>query len=252
VHRKESTVISRADAAEAAQKHFGCTAADLGLVEYDEVFVGWRVIPPPADLSRPPDVVSQATVVVDRETGEATPWGSLPADVVATQYLAHKAARDRFPPDVRAALEAAGWWPARDRAATVTSWLATPQVVAAFDGVDFHGPARAVLAEFGGLLLRQRGVQPPGGGDVPADGGFASRFFPIPDRAGADGIRSFTARTGIAAAPVGDHEDGPGDLVVDGDGRVFLLHWAGDYLVADSFDDAVVWMVRGGPLQPLE
>ena len=102
------------------------------------------------------------------------------------------------------------------------------------------------LAEFGGLRLPQRGV------GESADGGFASRFLPIPDRVGADGLRSFTARTGIAAAPIGDHEDGPGDLVIDGDGRVFLLHWADDYLVADSFDAALVWIVRGGPLLPLE
>jgi hypothetical protein len=245
VDRKESTVISRADAAEAVRELYGCAAADLGLAEYDEVFVGWRKVPP-AEPGRPPEVVGQAMAVVDKETGAVTPWGSLPADLVATQYLAHRAARDRFPPDVRAALEQAGWWPVRDRAAAVTAWLATPQVTAAFAGIDLHGPARLALAEFGGLRTTQRGP-----GDSP-DGGFASRFFPIPDRVGADGIRSFTTRTGIAVAPIGDHEDGPGDLVIDGDGRVFLLHWAGDYLVADSFDEALVWMVRGGPLRPLE
>jgi hypothetical protein len=224
----------------------------VGLAEYDEVFVGWRT-PPPTDPGRPPATVGGATVVVDRETGELAPWVSLPADLVARQFLAHRAARDRFPADVRAVLEAAGWWPARDRAAVVTAWLATPQVAAAFEGVDFGGPAWAALAEFGGLRLPQSGVVPPGPpAEAPADGGFASRFFPVSDRVGADGLRSFTARTGITAAPVGDHEDGPGDLVIDGDGRVFLLHWADDYLVANSFDEALVWMVRGGPLQPLE
>lgn len=243
MHRKESTVMSRADAAEAVRGYFGCTPAELGLAEFEEAFVAWRQV---AWSGPVPAVTTQPTVVVDKETGELTPWGALPADLVATQYAAHRAARDRFPPDVRAALETAGWWPARDRAAVVTAWLATPQVATAFAGIDLSGAALAALAEFGGLRISQRGV------GESADGGFASRFFPIPDRVGADGLRSFTARTGIAVAPVGDHEDGPGDLVIDGDGRVFLLHWADDYLVADSFDAALVWMVRGGPLSPLE
>jgi hypothetical protein len=237
-------VISRAEAAEAAQRYFTCAAPELGIAEYEETFVAWRQIP--SQDGAVPLVTGQPTVVVDRETGELTPWGSLPADLVATQYSAHKAAHDRFPPDVRAALQAAGWWPARDRAAVVTAWLATPQVAAAFHGIDFRGPAWPALAEFGGLRLPQRGL------GESADGGFASRFFPIPDRVGVDGLRSFIERTGIAAAPVGDHEDGPGDLVIDADGRVFLLHWGDDYLVADSFDKALVWMVRGGPLQALE
>ncbi|GAA1042228.1 hypothetical protein GCM10009557_67730 [Virgisporangium ochraceum] len=242
-------MISRADAAQAAQGHLRCAAADLGLAEYDDAFVVWREVPRDG---RMPAVTGQPTVVVDRETGELTPWGSLPADVIARQYTAHRAARDRFPPDVRSVLETAGWWPARDRTAAVTAWLETPQVATALAGIDLSGPARTVLAEFGGLRLPQRGVVPPGGAAESPDGGFASRFFPIPDRVGADGLRSFTARTGIAAAPVGDHEDGPADLVIDGDGRVFLLHWAGDHLVANTVDEAVVWMVRGGPLQPLE
>jgi hypothetical protein len=237
-------VISRADAAEAVRGHFGCAAGELGLAEYDEAYVAWRNVPHARDAV--PAVTGQPTVVVDKETGELTPWGSLPADLVVTQYTAHRAARDRFPPDVRTVLETAGWWPARDRSAVVTAWLATPQVTAAFAGIDLRGPAWPVLTEFGGLRLPQRGV-----GDS-ADGGFASRFFPIPDRVGADGLRSFTARTGIVAAPVGDHEDGPGDLVIDGDGRVFLLHWADDFLIADTFDAALVWLVRGGELRAFQ
>jgi hypothetical protein len=236
-------VISRTEAAEAARGFFGCTAAELSIAEYDETFVAWRQVVTAGGV---PAVTGQPTVVVDKESGELTPWGSLPADLVANQYAGHKASHNPFPSDVRAVLEAAGWWPARDRAAVVTAWLATPQVATAFHGIDFRGPAWTVLAEFGGLRLPQRGV------GESTDGGFASRFFPVPDRVGADGLRSFTERTGITAAPVGDHEDGPGDLVIDGDGRVFLLHWADDYLVADSFDEALVWMVRGGPLRPIE
>jgi len=51
-------------------------------------------------------------------------------------------------------------------------------------------------------------------------------------------------------APIGDHEDGPADLVIDPDGRVFLLHWADDFVLGDSIEAALGWLVRGGPLTP--
>ena len=82
------------------------------------------------------------------------------------------------------------------------------------------------------------------------DGGFTSRFFPVPDAVATEALRAFTVRTGISVAPIGDHEDGPADLVIDPDGRVFLLHWAEDYVVGESLDAALVWLVRGGPLTP--
>jgi hypothetical protein len=91
---------------------------------------------------------------------------------------------------------------------------------------------------------------PQRGPDGQRGGGFASRFFPIPDVLATEALRAFTTRTGISAAPVGDHEDGPSDLVIDPDGRVFLLHWAQDYVVGESIEAALVWLVRGGPLRP--
>ena len=198
-------MISRADAARGGTGAFRLHRRPTsGLAEFEEAFVVWRQVPRSGPgTARSP---AQPTVVVDKETGELTPWGSLPADLVATQYTAHRAARDRFPPDVRAALETAGWWPARDRAAVVTAWLATPQVATAFARHRLLRcrpgrcwPSSAACGCRSGCRAGES-----------ADGGFASRFFPIPDRVGADGLRSFTARTGIAAAPVGDHEDGPG------------------------------------------
>jgi hypothetical protein len=236
-------MIDRARAEAAAREHLG-PGGEIRVAEFDTGYIVWRSEPQPVDPSAPPSTIGRSTAVVDKETGEVTPWGSLPTGLIAAQYTARRAAETRFPPDVRAALERAGWWPGRDREAVVVAWLNQPAVLAAVRGIEFSGPARAALTEFGGLRLAQSG---PAGG---TDGGFTSRFFPIPDPVATEALRVFTARTGIPVAPIGDHEDGPADLVIDPDGRVFLLHWAEDYVVGDTLDEALVWLVRGGPLTP--
>jgi SUKH-3 immunity protein len=235
-------MISRADAEAKARGQLG---PQIGVEEFDTGYVAWLVEPPPVDPTSAPVTTGRPTVVVDKETGELTTWSSLPTGVVAAQYTAHRAAAGRFAPDVRAALERAGWWPGRDREAAVIAWLNQPPILAAVQGIEFSGAARAALIEFGGLRLPQLG---PGG--TPG-GGFASRFFPIPQALATQGVREFTARTGIPATPIGDHDDGPADLVIDPDGRVFLLHQAGDYVVGDSLDAALGWLVRRGELRTL-
>jgi hypothetical protein len=229
-------LIDRSHAEAAARDHLG-SGGEIRVAEFDSGYIVWRADTRPPDPSTPPPSIGRPTAVIDKETGELTPWGSLPTEMIAAQYTAHRAAATRFPPDVRAALESAGWWPGRNREAAVVAWLNRPGVLAAVQGVEFPGPARATLTEFGGLR-------------VPQQGGFASRFFPIPDALATEGLRAFTTRTGISVAPIGDHDDGPGDLVIDPDGRVFLLHWSEDYVVGDSVDAALVWLVRGGPLRP--
>jgi len=234
-------VIDRAHAEAAAREHLG-TGGEIRVAEFDSGYIVWRT--DQADPALRPPTIGRPTAVIDKETGELTPWGSLPTEMVAAQYTAHRAAATRFPPDVRAALEEAGWWPGRNREPAVVAWLNRPAVLAAVQGIEFSGPARAALTEFGGLRLQQFGPnRTPGGG-------FPTRFFPIPDALATDSLRAFTARTGISAAPIGDHEDGPADLVIDPDGRVFLLHWADDFVLGDSIEAALVWLVRGGPLIP--
>jgi hypothetical protein len=237
-------MIDRSRAENAAREFLG-TGDEIRVAEFDSGYIVWRVDTPAADPTTPPATVGRPTAVIDKETGEVTPWGSLPTEMVAAQYTAHRAAEHRFPPDVRAALEAAGWWPGRSREAAVVAWLNRPAVLAAVRGIEFSGAARAALTEFGGLRLPQFGP------DGTPGGGFPTRFFPIPQAPATSALRGFTTRTGIPAAPVGDHEDGPSDLVIDPDGRVFLLHWADDFVVGDSLDTALVWLVRGGPLNPV-
>src|SRR5690606_37000459 len=79
-------------------------------------------------------------------------------------------------------------------------------------------------------------------------GGFTSEIFPPDYPLATDRVRDFANRTGVPATPVGSNEEGPADIVVAPDGRVFLLHWVDDFFVAGSIDDAVIWMVRGGDL----
>jgi hypothetical protein len=236
-------MIDRARAEATALAHLG-PGGEIRVAEFDSGYIVWRVEARPADPSVPPPTLGRPTAVIDKETGEVTPWGSLPTELIAAQYTAHRAAERRFPPDVRAALEAAGWRPGRNREAAVVAWLNRPSVLAAVHGIEFSGPARAALTEFGGLRLTQCGP------DGRPDGGFPSRFFPIPDTLATEALRAFAARTGISVAPIGDHEDGPADIVIDPDGRVFLLHHAEDYVLGDSVEAALVWLVRGGPLQP--
>ena len=232
-------MISRADAEAKARGYLG---PEIGLEEFAAGYVAWRVEPPAADPTAVPASTGRPTVVVDKETGELTTWSSLPTGVIATQYAAHRAAAGRFPADVRAALERAGWWPGRNREAAVIAWLNQPPVLAAVEGIEFSAAARSALIEFGGLRLPQSG---PGG--TPG-GGFESRFFPIPESLATQGVREFTARTGIPVTPIGDHADGPSDLAIDPDGRVFLLHWADDYVAGETLDAALGWLVRGGDL----
>jgi hypothetical protein len=232
-------MISSTEAADVAREYLGADA-EIGLDEFDLGYIAWRRVPPPTDATAVPQSSGHPTVVVDKETGELTTWGSQPPSAIRQQYAAHHAARRRFPPEVRAVLERAGWWPGRDKSVAVATWLAEPAVAQALAGIDVAGPARAVLDEFAGLRIPQFGPR-----GTP-DGGFPSQIFPAPGRIVTDSAREFTERTGIPATPIGDHEDGPADLVVDPDGRTFLLHWAGDFLVADSVDGAIIWMVRGG------
>lgn len=236
-------MIDRGRAEASAREYLG-TGGEIRVAEFDSGYIVWRVDAPPADPAVPPPSTGRPTAVIDKRTGAVTPWGSLPTEVVAAQYTAYRAAETRFPPDVRAALEEAGWWPGRNLESAVVSWLNRPAVLAAVKGIDFSGPARAALIEFGGLRLPQAGPNGTPGG------GFPSRFFPIPQTLATQATREFMTRTGVPVAPIGDHEDGPADLVIDPDGRVFLLHWANDFVVADSLDAALVWLVRGGPLQP--
>lgn len=244
-------MTSRDDALARAREWLGDPAAEIGVHEFDLGYVLWRVEPPTADhdpghgtrLPPVPTRFGAARAVIDKETGELTTWGSAPVQVIAADYTARKAAAERFPPDVLEALRLAGWRPGRSHRAAVDAWLRANMEDLA--GLELSDAARAALDEFGGLYVRQAG---PGGAP---NGGFPTQLDPshIPVRIG--GVRAFIHRIGINVFPIGYHEDGPSHVVIDPAGRVFLLHWIDDFVVADSMDEAVLWLVRGKDEGPL-
>lgn len=209
---------------------------EIGVDEFDLGYILWPVQPRGA-TDRPPAALGGARAVVDRETGELSVWPMLPTPVIAEQYRETRRAKDRFPPQVYADLEAAGWRPGRNVAASVDEWLART-------GIDRELPifpaARAALDEFGGLTIPRRG--PTG---LPGRG-FPSSLYPGKYAPTTPEIREFAGIIGHPVFPVGDHADGPSHLVIDDLGRVFLLHPMDDVAVGDTMDAALVWMVLGG------
>ncbi len=220
---------------------------EIGLHEFDLGFVVWPIEPAPADTSRPPAAVGGARGVVDRATGELSTWPSLPVPVIVERYRQQHAAAPRFPEDVRAVLERAGWFPGRSIAAEIDRWAAevTAHTSPAGNRHELFSAARAVLDEFGGLRIVQEGH-----GD--ALGRFPFAFYPahnwLPD---PDLYVEFGAQLGRRVFPLGVHDDGPSELAVDEDGRVFLLHWSDDLLEGDTIDAALTTLIRGAePRRP--
>lgn len=142
---------------------------------------------------------------------------------------------ERFPPRVHEDLLAAGWRPGRNVAAAVDEWLERT-------GIDRELPvfdaAREALDEFGGLDIPQRGS-----GGKP-NGGFTSRFYPGPERPTTPEIHEFAGIIERPVFPIGGNDDGPSHLVIDVDGRVFLLSPFDDLVVGDTLDTALIWMTH--------
>jgi hypothetical protein len=89
-----------------------------------------------------------------------------------------------------------------------------------------------------GLDIPQRG---PGG--KPGTG-FTSRLYPGKERPTTPEIHEFVELIGRPVFPVGGNDDGPSHLVIDVDGRVYLLNPFDDFVVGDAFDAALAWMTR--------
>lgn len=212
------------------------SGGEIGLYEFDLGYVAWAKAPP-ADPSRPPAVIGAPLAVVDKATGELTQWPSLSPPGVAELYQREAEARRRLPEDVRAVLTAAGWRSDRDVSAWVTTWLKET----ADARLPIFPAARRLLDEFGGLRFRQ--LKPPG----VASGGFDVQFWPTDGRVLVELFAEFAADLGMPVFPLAWYEDGPSDLVVAADGRVFLLHEAGEFLVGATPDEAITRLVRGEP-----
>ncbi|MBX6751352.1 MAG: SUKH-3 domain-containing protein [Micromonosporaceae bacterium] len=216
--------------------------AELGVHEFDLGYVIWVVVPapPPGQI---PAQVGGVRVVVDGTTGEISSWPMLPVTYVADQYRLTQAAKQRFPADVYADITAAGWFPGRDVSASVRAWLdrtGLERELPIFDA------AWKALAEFGQLTIPQRG---PGGRP---GGGFPTTFYPARYAPTTEEILDLSHELGIPLFPIAGHEDGPSHIVINERGRVFLLHDVGEFFIADTFDEAVAWMVRGWDTPPID
>ncbi|GAB2931680.1 hypothetical protein GCM10027280_19230 [Micromonospora polyrhachis] len=238
ISREEALALARAWAAGDRPG----PAPEVGLHEFDLGYVAWPVLPAPADPSRPPAATGFPRAVIDRETGELTQWPSLPAPVIAERYAQQRAVDHRFPPDVRYVLEEAGWFPGREVTAAVDHWR--NRFAGDLAGLTFFPVARAALTEFGGLRLPQFGR------NGEPEGGFTSYLHPTRGGVATDAARTFAEEYDNPVFPLGNNEDGPSELVIDAQGRVFMLHWAEEFFVGAGIDEALVALIRGTELTP--
>ncbi len=220
---------------------------EVNLWEFDLCYVAAHV-PPPRAPGTMPSQLGAPKAVIDKESGELSVWPSLSPELVAERYQRDRAARQRLPEDVREVLTAAGWRSARDISARIDAWLAKlyEEQPAARDSLPLFPAAKAALAEFGGLRFKQ--LTRPGY----AGGGFAVETWPDVGRVVLELYTDFAADLGARVFPFAWYEDGPSDAVVAEDGRVFLLHPAGLYLLGETVDAAVIELVRGPELREVD
>jgi hypothetical protein len=208
---------------------------EVGLHEFALGWVAWPILHAPRDPKQAPPPSGWPTLVIDRETGDMTRWPSIPVSVIAEKYTALKAAGDRFPPDVRMALEDAGWFPGRDIAAAVDQWKVdfADQVA----GMMFYPAARAAMREFGGLDIPQAAAP---------EGGYHSYIFPTGGDVSTDRLEGFLENYEHPVFPLGNHQDDSTELAIDERGRVFFLHWADSFYLGANIDAALVSLIRSG------
>ncbi|GIH14084.1 SUKH-3 domain-containing protein [Rugosimonospora africana] len=220
----------------------------VGLYEFELGFVVWPLPPPAPPRDGPPATIGAPRLVIDKETGEQSIWPSLSAEAIAERYRVERRAGQRFTAEVREVLSGAGWQPGRDVSAWVSQWLAKVYEEHPDAGrrLPMFPAARAALAEFGGLRFTQLSRVGYAGG------GFRVEVWPDVGRVLVDLFAEFAADIRVPVFPFLWYEDGPSDAVVDENGRVFLLHPAGEFLVADSVDEAVTAFVRGPELRAVD
>jgi hypothetical protein len=208
---------------------------EVGLHEFDHGWVAWPIRPQAQDSTQAQPVAGDPRVVIDRETGDLARWPSIPSRAIAEKYTAFKALGDRFPPDVRMMLDQAGWSPGRDISAAVAQWEV--QFAGRLAGMTFYPAARAAMREFGALRIPQAAAP---------EIGYHSYIFPTAGGVATDRTEGFLEEYEHPVFPLGNYQDGPAELVMDEQGRVFLLHWANDWYLGATIDAALISLVRRG------
>jgi hypothetical protein len=229
ITREEAVELARSWSAGRWSRH----EREVGSVH--EFELGWvvRLLPAIPKVPAAEVLPNGPQLVIDRETGDLARWPSMPAEAIAEKYVALKALGDRFPPDVRMALEHAGWFPGRDISAAVDQWeVDFAEQVA---GMTFFPAARTAMSEFGRLSIPQA---------VAPDDSYHSHIFPTRGGIATDRWEGFLEEYEHLVFPLGNNADGPAELVIDEQGRVFFLHWAQDFYLGATIDEALVSLIR--------
>ncbi|ROO63373.1 SUKH-3 immunity protein of toxin-antitoxin system [Micromonospora sp. Llam0] len=147
---------------------------------------------------------------------------------------------DRFPPEVLAALTAAGWQPGRRDEQRGRDWALR---VAGHVGPDGRqhtvvGPAIEAYAEFGGLY-----VEPDGPGEAVAPS--TVHLDPLRAVHTVATLAVLADTLGVPVSPLGVEADGTGVLAIDARQRVFVLDHGGDWFIGRSVEQAVTVLVLG-------
>lgn len=150
-------------------------------------------------------------------------------------------AATRFPPEVDAALRAAGWQPGRWDIKQAEVWADRLRAHVS-PGGHRHAVFPAAVeawAEFGALSVIPDGgtgheVAPCGVVVDPMRGVHLARTF-------ADLGRALETEV----CPLGEESGGAAKLAIDAEGRVYAIDHTGDWYLGGSFDGALTTMVTG-------
>lgn len=149
---------------------------------------------------------------------------------------------DRFPPAVAQVLAAAGWAPGRGTDVAAVLNIVGENADPDAEPIEPFDAARAVIAEFGGLVVDQDGP----GIDL------RRRPFTIDPTlvyGTGDTLADLGKRLNTKLFPVGTDGNQDSILAVDETGRVYALDHAGTWYLGDTVDAALVTLVTGA--QPL-
>jgi hypothetical protein len=181
----------------------------------------------------PPAAGEGQRAVIDAGTGQLTRWPAWDVDEIAAR-LAAATPQDRFPPNVRAHLEDAGWHPGRRLPEDELDRLAaTLAALPAERPIRLHETARAFLAEFGGLTVAPHGR--PAVSFAPVPETFDTWLLDVPEDV-----------LGQHFCPVAIYRDGwPSEILLGESGRSLLRAGPEFYDVADDPDTTVIDLLIG-------
>jgi hypothetical protein len=221
------TVLDEQAAVELAR--FWAEGEPIGLHAIPGGWVVWTGGSPDA----PPPPGTGRRTVIDAVAEHMNRWPSWDVEEIAAR-LATATPSDRFPPNARAHLEAAGWHPGRRIPDTQLDQVA--RALAALPAerpIRLHDTARAFLAEFGALT-------------VAPDERPALSFAPVPETFDAWLLDVPEDVLGQHFCPVAIYRDGwPSEILLGESGRSLLRAGPEFYDVADDPDTTVIDLLIG-------